>query len=422
MEDISINGLYEYLINYFDNVNCAFFQKYQYYNGKYSKYILSNIEEEELNKIKESKYDLIILINSYIINIKKGKNYNDKEYISLEFKRYSKLSKEKSNISSRGEAYKTTILIYEDFSIIGINKSGCYYPLQLSTISKKSHYDPIINNCIISILEYFSKKHLLFKDLCNEYKENGNILVPIDINLVWNYNTKYDLLTNRYKNINLPKSINKYSLQQGYLFSKLQKYIDTNHYNTFLNWFKNFDLSKLNECVTVKEKINNIFECFYFDKFGDEDDYDDFLVYDYIMMLIKLKQKINFKIKSYNRLKEEHDKLAIKFRLKSSKKLKIPKNSKFNKLKLSPDFKRITTTKKLIEESIVQKNCVSSYLDTINKDNCAIYSLMLNEKRYTVEIRKKYKKFYLAQMKGFTNEEPNQQDYDYVKEMIKANN
>jgi len=75
------------------------------------------------------------------------------------------------------------------------------------------------------------------------------------------------------------------------------------------------------------------------------------------------------------------------------KPIKVKENSKFNTLKLPKKYKRITTTRRLVQEGTWQKHCVTTYDEEINKDKCAIYSLLEDGNRYTIEIRKHRNKF-----------------------------
>ena len=205
MEDITLDGLYENIVNYFDNINVDFYERQEWEEMNDIKYTFSKVDVEELKVFKDSKYDWSINVPSYLVKIRKAKNQDDKKYISLNFREYTQL-KSCYGIYPSGKFSEITILIYEDFSMVCCTSSGKYYPLQLSSIAKKCN-DSIIKGCIALIFDYFSNKHLLFNDICKDYKK-GEANIPIDINLIWDSYNKYDLLNNRYKNINIPKSIN----------------------------------------------------------------------------------------------------------------------------------------------------------------------------------------------------------------------
>lgn len=63
------------------------------------------------------------------------------------------------------------------------------------------------------------------------------------------------------------------------------------------------------------------------------------------------------------------------------------------------EFEEIRTRKRIVEEGFVQRNCVASYAEYINHDECAIYSFIspLDHKRYTLEFRMRKGKYYLRQ-------------------------
>lgn len=55
---------------------------------------------------------------------------------------------------------------------------------------------------------------------------------------------------------------------------------------------------------------------------------------------------------------------------------------------LPPEYEWITTSKRLIEESAIQRHCVWQYEDKIKKDKCAIYSYVSKSyKRHTQKFR-----------------------------------
>ena len=126
------------------------------------------------------------------------------------------------------------------------------------------------------------------------------------------------------------------------------------------------------------------------------------LIYDFIDFHKKLKIKINLNIKSYNRFLDIHDDLAKKMISKTNK-IVIKKNNPFLQLKLPHEFELIDNIERLYDEGVVNKNCVFTYLDKINKEKCVIYSTMWRKKKYTIEFAISQKKFILQQISGFRN-------------------
>lgn len=157
---------------------------------------------------------------------------------------------------------------------------------------------------------------------------------------------------------------------------------------------------------------------------------------DYFKMALESGEKINTKISSYSTLKKNHDELSRKILLKlpvGGTKLKI--NEVFPKIKSIPelDIERINTVKRLNAESAELHHCVHSYKDSINRGACAIYSLIYNGQRYTLEVRleeefdlepKSDKEiiFKLNQLKGKHNSNPPESIKTAIENAFKYNN
>ena len=193
---------------------------------------------------------------------------------------------------------------------------------------------------------------------------------------------------------------------------KCKKYVKNNEFQK-LYILKDLEFTQWS--WTVKESVIEFFTLYY-EKALELKEYDEYyedklyIIKDYVRMKLQSSDKIlNLKIKSYKRICEEHDNISIKLRQKETKIIKIPKNSKFKNLKLGNEFEEIKTKKRIVEESVKQDNCVWMYADYINKDKCRIFSTMFEDKRYTLEIRKRRNKFVLVQIEGkYHSKAPNQ--------------
>ena len=139
---------------------------------------------------------------------------------------------------------------------------------------------------------------------------------------------------------------------------------------------------------------------------------------------LKGKYKINLNIKTNKKLISEHDKIYkiyIKEKLKKEKMI-IKENNPFLQLKLPKDIKILDTKKKLFDEGEMMEHCAYTYLPYINNENCMLYTYLKEGKRYTIEIIKKGKKFYLNQLKGYRNSEPPKEVVEYVENAIEQAN
>ena len=134
------------------------------------------------------------------------------------------------------------------------------------------------------------------------------------------------------------------------------------------------------------------------------------------------KEDVNLKIKSFKRLKAEHDRLMLKITTKKLPEVKVSDKSQFLKLKLPKDIKMLMTKKEIVEEGIINHNCVASYINKVNAQKCIICSLRKGNKRYTIEIGQQRNEFCLIQIRGLFNTKPPDEVIEYVNNVILANN
>jgi hypothetical protein len=128
---------------------------------------------------------------------------------------------------------------------------------------------------------------------------------------------------------------------------------------------------------------------------------------DYINMTVNLKERPSLKIKTMAGLIKKHNEIALQLTLERTPQILIPQNSVFNALKLPPEYERILTRERLVAEGQTQRHCVASYAGQINRDKCAIFSTVYEDKRYTIQIvykkKNERKKFAVSQIRGFAN-------------------
>lgn len=355
-------------------------------------------EKEEIKKlytlIKKADISVIANISYEWCAIEYHKDYyNGNEYMKILSARRNKIHYIDKKFQI-GNGSKSKITFYEPRKIY-CNAGDKFFPANLKSLS-------YINQDILGILfKYYMNDSIIFKDILKEYSYcKANLAIPIRLELLWNGYSKQEILQKQC-NLSLPKSINKYTLKTGYLVVKSFKYVKENEWQKLLH----IPGEEYGPC----DNINGIFYVYYHKIFNFNSDSDELenILNDYITMTIKMKKTFNMKMTSVARLIDEHNKLAIAYRCKYTKNITIPKNSIFNKLKLPKEWQRIKTKQALVEESILNNNCVASYDDKINRDKCAIFTRMYEGKRYTIEIiYKKYKgkyKFAVRQIYGKSN-------------------
>jgi len=248
--------------------------------------------------------------------------------------------------------------------------------------------------------------------------------VPIAFSLLKEAKNKKHLLEIKVKD-KVPASLNKYPLSLSYTFLKAIKHLkdkeDTPKLMEFMkdifnkNSFKNI-LARNKET----EKIKNFFKK-YFCFILKVDSYKERIIEDYINLCFLEKRKFNLKIKSYKRIENEHNKLAMKNGLRGQK-LEIKKDNPFLKLKLPDEFEMIKETERLYKEGILNRNCVFSYLDYINLGKCMIYSTIYEEERHTIEIGIEDSKFILKQIRTYANSEANSKLVKEINKILEKEN
>lgn len=228
--------------------------------------------------------------------------------------------------------------------------------------------------------------------------------MPITFADIFKYHNKNELFLKKYKAASkIAINYNKCDISYSYIMLKLFNKIDEASFKMLLN-NKNFDFLsdpqfEWNDRISCNHVPMFFCNAYYQNKFNlTIGDYDDTIITDYLHMCIVMKKKINLKY-SYLRLCNEHDALAVEFRNKFVKTIKIPKTSKFNILKerLPSSYERITTKKRLIQEGVYQRNCVASYDDKINANRCAVYSYFYKGQRVTFEVAYRNQKYFIIQ-------------------------
>lgn len=148
-------------------------------------------------------------------------------------------------------------------------------------------------------------------------------------------------------------------------------------------------------------------------------------ILDAVTASIAIRRKISISTMSARRIMEWHDEVNNIRKTRDYDTVKIPKNSRYKKLKMPDSCVRLTTRRQFIEEGEFQHNCVASYIDNVNEDKCSIWSMRKSDgSRNTIEIRirksmenpKGY--FYIQQMRSFANGDVSAEDQELVRDFL----
>lgn len=335
-----------------------------------------------------------------------------KTYIEIGSSKYLEFNDKKEVQIDYSSFYKKGSYEFEsEYSIKVRTKKGYYYPLTLKGIGQ-SHF--LFYEFFRTYLLVLKKENLLIKDLLKEYTKKHFLLsVPIDFSFLRDAKNKKHLLelkTNR----NIPKSLNKYPLSLSYTFLKSIKYLEEKEdIPKLMEFMKKIDICGHDLSTRAEKEVDKVksfftlYFCFYFATQTTTNNTDiRWLIKDYIHLCFLNKKKINLKIKSLKRIEREHDEMSMKQTL-STEEIVIKKSNPFNLLKLPEQFERIEDAKRLYQEGVINRNCVFSYLDAINSENCIIYSTMYEGERHTIEIGIRDNRFVLEQIKNYNNRNSN---------------
>ena len=335
-----------------------------------------------------------------------------------------------------------------------------YIPLTLKLLNSPYHFLRLFRD---ALLELLAEEWDIFKDILND---QDNISIPVTLNSILEKqpHNKKQLFEKQYRlGFVLPKSINKMSLVEGYCKIKLCKKTAPDERQKI--W--RYSFAEYNTCgkeieIHLMEQYYEFLLLPYRERYAEaeaaykkqqwemeqaevaaaaegdwEAVYEDYhivqeelytakeeldtitmILHDYLVMSKKTDPYFRLTIKSARKMWEQHDALIPRYLKKTCRgRLTIPKESPFYKMHLPDEYEKITTKKRLCEEGIRNRNCVAGYLPQINAGKCVICSILWNGMRYTIEIRIKRKKFYLAQLEGFGNIVKVPQE---LKEKIKA--
>jgi len=307
--------------------------------------------------------------------------------------------------------YAIQLIIKGNGTVLKQNTPTCRIPAQLSDIIKQVIICPEIepvwdiwfemwekrNPFVMELHKIFSKSvrekkycldkiHTVYaKDVMDSIK-----LLKVDLGkavLAKNWNDYFHMFKNADRmNVNFAKI----PVDLAAMAVSCIRYIDPSQYTKYgalihdaakRKYFKDFDL-KHEVSFFIKLLWNQLFDT-------EVDDSVPYIIKDYVIMSLRLHEKITMTAKSYKTIVDLHDELDNKYKHSNASKAMIPKKSIFNQLrkKLPSAFEWLKDTKRFIEESDIQHNCVWSYIPDANDDKCAIYSYfnIATNTRYTIE-------------------------------------
>lgn len=324
-----------------------------------------------------------------------------------------------------------TYLFTNDYNVLMQIPSGKWVPAGFHTIN-----NDVRKGCglIGTILSWFFQrikdaKECVWKDIMAYSVRDYDLLPAFTCNEITAGYTLNEVMNTHYKNAGFI-DWSRCDLRLGYLIMQALPLVNEKSRNFLLaNKYMSFEEFMKTYCVHAKriyidpeiKRVDSrryVVKRFLFEIIQKRIGADiDPIIYDYIDMSEMLHRKISIMFTSEKKVNDAHDDLVKELTAKNTPRVKVPKNSKFNRLaKLLPDdMEWIKSKKRLVQEGSEMHNCVASYADKINNDSCAIYSFMYNNKRYTIEFVTYKNRYSIKQLYGVCNSEPEDGVEDYVK-------
>lgn len=281
-----------------------------------------------------------------------------------------------------------------------------------------------------TIMSALALSNPIWKDIRADYMA-GSAYAAIPVKEICEARTKGELLANHY-GVSL-KRFNKDSIGQGIFLCKASKFVNQNELQKLFGFDPGLVLfDKHNQGLIaslskyIMETTPGIEKPVHLAR-GRTTKISAGTVRDGIKMAHKLRRKIPLTFRSASGVYQWHNDLAVIIRNKRLPTVTIPKNSIFKGLKMPPNCIRLKNRKMFYEEGSFQNNCVATYIEEVNDDECSIWSMRKEDgTRNTIEIRCRSSKsmpygyYYIAQMLGYDNSNCPEEDYEAVKRCIEV--
>lgn len=234
------------------------------------------------------------------------------------------------------------------------------------------------------------------------FLQSDGLLLPLLVTEAARYRTKQELFRNHY-HMTINGNWNRKNANLTYLILKLRPRITNEAFARAMQCKNAPKIKKVGRKRYIMTYI--LYETLYSIPVGDF--HGDGLLSD---ALYEEYQNKKIKLLSQNQTINEHNARQVNQREKTVK-FRIRKDTKFKKLikNMPENYELIKTPKRLVNEGILQKNCVAGYAGKINSDYCMIYSVVFENVRHTIEIVRVNGHYKVAQCYRACNQASNPQ-------------
>lgn len=307
------------------------------------------------------------------------------------------------------------------FSMYFATKETKHWPCTMKDLFSIHTYDGLFESVVYFIMLFFGETNPLWKDLAKDYTEQS-AYSAIPLSVINESHSRRELIAKYYGEDKAFKRNNKEPIGYGIFLARvsrivkpeeLQKLFGFNPGCISIGRAKNDLVKPLVQYICEATPNNNM-----------RDSFVQCLVEDAVVMNINKRQLVPISFKTTDEVLKWHDDMTPFGSYTTAERMRIKKDSKFKNLKLPKDCTKLTTTKQMVMEGDFQHNCVATYINKVNADECSIWSQRKPDgTRNTIEIKIKQGKYYIAQMRAFANQAPLQEDLDEIQKAIdKCNN
>lgn len=381
-------------------------------------------EVEDVLDIDDYKDSDYIKVRTFLISVGEVKD------IKPEYNTRVSYSEQGDTIYSRFSISTTSkILFVENLGFFGFttrNDRVRTFPMSCKYLVEQfEEWSGIREEFFYALMDDIADFSYAGKDLKKEYEKNPSLIIntPYSVNDYLLHDNKINFVRNK-EGIVSENDIKRFPTLFSSYLREAKKLLIPRDYPKFRSFLKDC-LNKKNFNYEPVSKINKMFDSYY--RIKTRGHYDAYITKDYIDMMTDMGRPVSLSL-SNKSIRNKHDEIvpehrefvAEKMKKKKGDILDLPK--KYNGIKI-PGFERLNRISEFMNEARRQENCVASYIESVKRGQCAIFSGDIDNVHYTVEVvLGDNNQFFIEQMKAYKNKESTLEHQKYVQKYIdKAN-
>lgn len=303
-----------------------------------------------------------------------------------------------------------------------VAKGTKHWPCTMKDLFSVHKYSGLFESVVYFIMLFFGETNPLWKDLAKDYTEQS-AYSAIPLSVINESHSRRELIAKYYGEDKAFKRNNKEPIGYGIFLARVSRIVKSEELQKLFGFNPGYISIGRAKTDLVEPLARYIYGALPENEKA-KNPYIRNSIEDAITMSNNKRQLIPVSFTSIKKIVEWHDSMIPVGTYVTDERMEIKKDSKFKNLKLPKDCIRLTTTRQMVMEGNFQHNCVATYINKVNADECSIWSQRKPDgTRNTIEIKIKQGKYYIAQMRAFANQAPLQEDLDEIQKAIdKCNN